>query len=70
MQRYAKIQNGKSLEYKNFPILYSKHILINQINFGNIIIYLYISVLNIISVSCKETDIIFKEEDKATSEKP
>lgn len=24
LQRYAKIQNGKSLEYKNFLVLYSK----------------------------------------------
>lgn len=39
-----------------FPFYIQKHILINQINSENIFIYLYISILTNISVSCKETD--------------
>lgn len=39
-----------------FPFYIQKHILINQINLGNSVIYLYINVLNNLSVSCKETD--------------
>ena len=57
MQRYAKILNGKPLEYKNFLGFIQKHILVNQVNLKMVSIYLYISLLSIISVSCKETDI-------------
>lgn len=39
-----------------FPFYIQKYILINQINLESVIIFLYISILNSLSVSYKETD--------------
>lgn len=48
---------GNHWNIRFFLVYIQKHILVNLINFKIATIYLNISLLNNISVSCKETDI-------------